>query len=425
VDREVIRRSRRTVRIAGQLAAVVLVAALAAAAPTSAPAATLTGQVVGEPYAAKKRAAVRVLLKARSARRAKLESPIGVLTVAARKVKGPRGKRIAARLLRVNDRFRTRTKVGRRARRAAYWRIGVRTLRVKKRSSVLSAAELQQLVSALRDDLSKLSATVLDLARYTAGGFASLHADLASLRADFSALRSEFTALAAQVAAVGAQLAALEARLAGLGDELQGVRDDVAALSAAVTALGAQLATLQAQVATLTADVAALSATLGSLSGQLGDLTNLGGSVEELLAGVAPGDIAAALADIGTLQADLATLEGVVGGPASGLVQQVNGLAGVVGGADSGLVAAVAALQASDLATASDITALQTSVADAERRLDGLEALVGGPGGLAEDVAALETTVGGAGSGLVQQVNGLQSDVDALCGPGSLLDALC
>lgn len=427
-------------RIAAHVAAAVLVAALGTPSALAAPAkkqrakvATLKGQVVGQPYTAGKRTAMPILLDAKSARRAKLKSRLGVLQLSAKRLKAPRGKRIAPGLLRVGDRVRARAKVRRAARRAGYWQLSTRRLEVRKRSKTLSAAELQDLVAALRTDLAKLGQAVTGLAGYTANGFRVLTADMAALRADLNALRSDFNALAAQVAAASAQLAALEAALraemaalgADLRAELQDVVDDVAALNAAVAAMGAQIATLQGQVATLTSDLAALSATVAALSGQLGDLGALAGTAESLLVGAAPGDLADALADIGALQTRLAAVEGVVGGPTSGLVQQVNGLSTVVGGAGSGLVGAVSQLQVADVAARSDITALESSMADAQDRLGDLETLVGGPGGLAADVAALEATVGNAGSGLVQQVDGLESDVGVLCGPASPLDALC
>ena len=423
-------------RTTGRVAAAVLIAALAACAPANAKKPTLSGYVIGAPYAAKKRTAVLVVLDARTARRARLESRIGELRLRARKVKVRRGSRIPATRLRVNDRFKARTKVPRGARRASYWQIGLRKLTVTKRSRTLSAAELEELVAKLREDLAKLAEALAAHAQYTAGEFQAVRSDMASLRADMNALRSDLTALSAELAAVSAQLAALETALqaqidalsddlAGLEQQLQAVLDDVAALDSAVTALGAQLSALQTDVATLTSDLASLTATVGALSGQLGDLSSLGGTVEALLTGAAPGDVADALDDIAALQSGLAAVQGVVGDANSGLVQQVNGLSAVVGDAGSGLVQAVGDLEAADLTTQADVAALGSAVNAAEGRLEDLELLVGGPGGLMADVASLETTVGDGSSGLVQQVNGLQSDVDVLCGPTSLLNALC
>src|SRR5688500_5960035 len=126
-------RSRRAfVRNAGQIAAAVLVAVLAVAAPASAEKTKLQGQVIGQPYAAKKRTAVMVLVDAKSARRARLKSRVGVLEVKARKVRAPRGKRIPAMALRTNDRVQTRLKLRRKARRAAFWQVATRKLVVKK-----------------------------------------------------------------------------------------------------------------------------------------------------------------------------------------------------------------------------------------------------------------------------------------------------
>jgi hypothetical protein len=420
----------------GWVAAIVLLVLLGMAAPASAKTAKLKGQVVGQPYAAKKGTVVPVLLVSKSAKRARLVSCAGALRVSARRVRVAQGQRLATMRLRIGDVVQTRTKVRGAARRPGYWQIDARKLKVTQRSGTLSPAELEELIAGLRGDLTRLTQAVAALAAYTSSRFEAVDADMAAVRSDLNALRSEFNALAAQVAAASAQLTAFQAslqaqidaltgELAGLETQLQDVVDDVASLNAAVSALGTQLATLQGQITTLTADLATVSATVSALSGQLGDLSNLGGTVEALLTGVAPGDIAGALSDIGTLQIDLAALQGIVGGPSSGLVQQVDALSTVVGGAGTGLVGAVSNLEAADVATAADITALEVSVADAESRLDDLETLVSGPGGIAADVAAIETTVGSVSSGLVQQVNDIQSDVNILCGPSSPLNALC
>lgn len=432
-------------RIGAQVAAVVLVAALGVSPAFAASSSkqrskrvALKGLVVGQAYALKKRTAVPVLLTPKTAKRARLKGRAGVLALRAKrvKVKGRKRTRIPTSRLRIGDRFRMKAKVRRAARRAPYWQVAARKLKVKKRSGTLSAAELQALLDALRADLAKLTDAVVGLAWYTADGFRLVGAELASLRADLNALRSDFATLAAQLAAVSAQLAALEndlqKQIDALGDDfaqlaaqLQDVLDDVAALNAAVAALGAELAALQGEVATLTGDLAALTATVDGLSAQLGDLSTLSGSVEELLTGVDPGDLAGALGDLSSLQADLAALEGVIGDSTSGLVQEVGSLSAVVGDAGSGLVQDVALLEAADLQTDADIAALQGEVDAAEGRLDSLEALVSGPGGIEDDLAALQVTVGDASSGLVQQVDGLQSDVDTLCGPTSPLDSLC
>ena len=301
-------------RNTGQPAAVVLVAALAAVAPGSAYAARLSGQVIGPPYAAKKGMSVLVLLNPKSSRRAKLKSPIGELRVISRTMKVAGGSPTATERLRVNDRFRTRAKVRRGARRTPYWRITSRKLKVTQRATTLSPAELEELVKGLRADLSKLSTTVEDLARYTAAEFLAVRADLASLRADVNALRSEFTSLSAQIAAMNAQLDALAGDVADLEAQLQSLAAELAALDAAVTSLAADLAALQSELADLSADLAALTATVGGLSGQLGNLGNLGSTVEQLLSGVGPGDLAGTLADVATLQSSVATLQGEVTG---------------------------------------------------------------------------------------------------------------
>jgi chromosome segregation ATPase len=241
-----------------------------------------------------------VLLNAKSSRRARLKTQIGELRVTARKVRVRGGERIATSLLRVNDRFRTRAKVRRAARRAAYWRIKSRKLKVTQRASTLSAAELQQTVEGLRADLAKLTKTVEDLARYTVAEFEAVRAEMASLRTDLTALRSEFTALSAELDALADDVAALQTQVQSLITDL--------------AALDAELDALQNDLADLTADLATLTATVGALSGQLGDLGNLGGTVEDLLTGLAPGDLTGALADVAGLQSDVVNLQSQVNG---------------------------------------------------------------------------------------------------------------
>lgn len=281
-------------RNTGQAAAIVLATALVAVAPANAHAARLKGQVIAPPYAAKKGTAVLVLLSTKSARRAKLKSRIGELRVISRTMKVAGGGRTATQRLRVNDRFRARARVRRAARRSPYWRVTSRRIKVTQRAGALSPAELQELVEGLRADLTKLSTTVDDLARYTVAQFEAVRAEMASMRADLSALRSEFTALSAQVAAMQSELDAVEAELD--------------ALAADVSALAAELDALESQLAGLSADLAALTATVSGL--------------EDLLTGVGPGDLADALSDVATLQAAVSDLQsdvGVLCGPTSPL----------------------------------------------------------------------------------------------------------
>src|SRR5687768_7579775 len=112
MGRGLFRRSGGPLKLAGQVAALVLVTALGVSAPASAKKAKLHGQVIGQPYTAKKRTAVLVLLDAKSARRAKLESRLGVLMVKAKRAKAGR-TRIATLHLRMSDHVRTRTRLRR------------------------------------------------------------------------------------------------------------------------------------------------------------------------------------------------------------------------------------------------------------------------------------------------------------------------
>lgn len=272
------------------LMALTLVAAPAPAA--AAKRATLKGQVVGQPYKAKKRIAVPVLLDQRNARRARLRSPLGVLLLPKRQkvaVKGERA-RIAPVLLRVGDRLRARARMSKKLRRAAYWRIPTRSFKITKRSATLGAAELQALFGTLGADLARLEVALTGLAKYVQGGFAVLDADMDALRGDLGALGTALQALEQRVAA-------LEAGLPGLESRLQAQIDT---LAAGLAALGTQVGGLETQVASLQAQLGALG----------GDVTGLEGDLAAIETAVA--DLAA---DVGELQSAV----GVLCGPTSPL----------------------------------------------------------------------------------------------------------
>src|SRR5215212_3577970 len=109
---------RRSMKLAGYLVALVVVAATIFAAPAGAArpkVRTLNGQVMAAPYVAKRKVVVPVLLDQRSARRARLRAPAGVLILkGAKKIKVARQRAgVAPALLRSGDRFRARSKVTR------------------------------------------------------------------------------------------------------------------------------------------------------------------------------------------------------------------------------------------------------------------------------------------------------------------------
>lgn len=267
--------------IAG-LASVALLGAPASA--HAAKAATLKGQVVGQAYKAKKRIAVPVLLDQRSAKRARLKSPLGVLLLPKKKVKvkGQRA-RVAPELLRIGDRMRARARLSRTARRAAYWRTPTRSFKVTKRSATLGAAELQALFGTLGGDLRELEAALTGLAKYVQAGFVALDGDMDALRGDLGALGTALQALEQRVAALEAGLPGLESRLQAQIDTLA---SDLAALGTQVGALETQVASLQSQlgalggdISSLEDDVAALQTAVAGLATDVGELQTAVGAL--------------------------------------------------------------------------------------------------------------------------------------------------
>lgn len=255
-----------------------VVPAPAAAAKTR----TLTGQVTAAPYVVKRTVFVPVLLDQRSAKRAKLRAPVGVLMLrkaSTVKVKGQRA-RVAPDLLRVGDRLRSRARVNKRARRAFYWRVAPKRFSLTKRSKALSSVELAALMEGVGTDLRRLDAALTALATYVRSSFTSVGGNLSALRTDLTAL--------------GTALAALEKRLGELEGGMPALE---ARLQEQIDSLGTSLAALGTQVTDIPAQIAALQATLTGLQGQLGGLE---------------GDLGGLEGDLGDLQSDLQALQGAV-----------------------------------------------------------------------------------------------------------------
>ena len=236
---------------AAHIAAVLALAGLAAPSAAHAKAAVLKGEVAGQAWRVGTKTVVPVLLSARSAKRAKLRSPVGVLVLSARSVRTPAGA-IRPLLLRPADRVKTRAKVRAGDRRASYWRIGARSLTVTKRSPTRSAAELEALVSRLRADLAALSKALTWLATYTQNGFVKHSADIEALRREITALKAQVAALAAEIRRMGGTLPTGTIPLGPGGtpsvDELV---KSVETVEGAVTGLGGTAGTLTGTVAGL------------------------------------------------------------------------------------------------------------------------------------------------------------------------------
>lgn len=212
---------------AAPIAAVLALAALAAAPTAHAKTAVLKGEVTGQPWRVGTKTVVPVLLSARSAKRAKLRSPAGVLVLKGRSVRTPRGA-IGPLRLRLADRVRTRTKIRSGHRQAPYWRIDARSLTVTKRSATLSAAELEALVAQLRSDLVALSKTLIGLATYTQNGFVKLNADITLLKAQIAALAAEIRRMGGTLPAGTIPLGAGGTPVVGeLGETVENVETDL------------------------------------------------------------------------------------------------------------------------------------------------------------------------------------------------------
>jgi prefoldin subunit 5 len=285
----------------------------------SAPAATRTlkGQVVGSAYQSGSRMVVPALLDARSARRARLRTPlVRLLVPRTSKVRVPGRTTVLPQYLRTGDAFSARAAVARSATRAAFPALPLRAgaLAVTRRGTTLSAAELQEQLGAL-------SAYVNQLTAYVLAQFADLRAQLAALRAD-----------------------------------LAGLRGSMDALSARLTQVEGSLGTLQGQLTTLVQQVSTLETQLQSLTTQLSAVTSDLAAVQQLLTGIAPGDLAQALSDI-------AALETLVGGINVGtLSAQVSALATKVGNVGStDLQTQVDQANATLAAVQQDLTFLCTS----------------------------------------------------------------
>jgi len=239
--------------------------------------------VLAAPFVAKKKVVVPVLLDQKSAKRAKLRVPAGVLMLKkGKKVKvaGQRA-RVAPALLRVGDRFRARSKVNRAAARAYYWRIGAKKFTLTKRSATLSPAEMIALLGGLGKDVARLDAALTSLATYVQMGFDKENADFAGVQSQLGALATALAALDKRVAAMEAGLPGMEARLQQQIDDLSG---DLAALKTQVGTLETQLGALQTQVGTLQTSLTSLQNEVDTLSGDVSTLKTQMATVQSGLA---------------------------------------------------------------------------------------------------------------------------------------------
>jgi hypothetical protein len=268
-------------------------------------AATLKGQVIGAPYPDGARTAVPVLLQSAIAKKAKLATPFALLSLTRTSKAAAAGGAVALDRLRIGDGFTVKGTVPKSARKSTYPKLKASGLRLTKRGSTRSAAELA-------DQLDQLTSYVSALGTYTVGQVVDLRSQLAGLRADLSTL--------------SALVRAIQASIPGLPAD---PTNTLTTLITQVSTLQSQLTTLTTQLTTATTDIAGLAAKL---------------------TGISPGDLAAALTQVSQLQAlvggvnvpalntQLATLLTNIGGTnASTLTGQIGSLQAALGTAQSQL----------------------------------------------------------------------------------------
>ena len=418
------------------LSLALLCASLTTAAQASA--AEIKGQVVGTPYVASAtRTAIPVLISKETARRAKLQSQIGVVIAARKKAVSAPGGSVLPGRLRLGDRFKAVTRVGSDARRALYPRLTLTSLAVTRRSKQLSVDELEELINITRRDLARLTDSVTGLARYTQNSLNALTGRVDGLRADVDALTADLAALKNQVGALALSLDSASNLLRARIDQVRAdLQPQVDALADALDALSALLGSC-ATPTSIVGRICGLETLLGGLDASA--VTNLISRVDDLssaLTGVVShltglslvGDLPAALTsqittalgELAGLQSTVAGLGGTVadmGATLGGLEDTVDTLTGQLGGVDVGALSTTVGNLLGTLGT--DPTGLNSDVlADLTGDVGTLQTQVTGILGnigavdiedLALDVSSLQgqlATVTGTVNGLCSTING-------------------
>jgi phage shock protein A len=355
-------------------------------------AAGMKAQVVGTPYAASAaRSAVPVLFSAQSARRNHLRSQVGVIVVARRTtLPSPDGGVLPGRL-RLGDRLVLTATVPKRVRRATYVRLDARKVRVVRRSTQLSTAELADLLAATRAQLLALSTRVDALDASTNARLTALESALGALRNDLAALRADVASLRTRLDALAA---GLDSAAVKLGAQVDQVRLDLQPQVTAVTSQATALAGLLGDCSTPSSVVGRLcgvetavaavdTSAVTSLTDRVTQISGaLTGTVSLLTGQTLTGDLPATLA--APVASALTTL--------AGLQTQVDGVASTV----------------SSLNT--NVGSLQTSVAGVQSQLGAVDATA-----LSSQVSNLITSLGADAAGLnPTAVSTLQGQVTTL-----------
>jgi hypothetical protein len=397
----------------------------------------VTAQVVGSPYVAGASSVVPVVLSSKSARAAHLRSPLGVFVVSRTAgIAAPAATVVRPGGLRVGDALKATVSIGSSTRSSFYPRMSASGLRITKRSSQPSTAEIEAILQQHAKQLAALAASLDDLSAFTRRGFADVDARLAALQSDIDALKAglrsvqgTLTDLAGQLTTARTDLlakinlvsATLQPQIDTLAGQLSGLVSTIGSCGPPATGLAGQVCTLQGQVSlltpvnlsSLTSRVDQISSALTTTVNQLTGLTLTG----DLPANLTP-QVSTLLTNLFGVQATVGTLQGDVGD----LGTRVTSLELLVGGVNVGtLSTTVSGLggQVSGLITTlgTDPTGLNSSV------LSGLQTQVTG---VQNGLAGLTTTVTGQGT----QLTALQGTVNTITGTTipaltSKIDTVC
>jgi hypothetical protein len=397
----------------------------------------VTAQVVGSPYVAGARSVVPVVLSSKSARAAHLRSPLGVFVVSRNaSIAAPAATVVRPGGLRVGDALKASVSVGRSTRSSFYPRMSASSLRVTKRSTQPSTAEIEAILQQHAKQLAALAASLDDLGAYTRRGFADVDARLAALQSQIDALKAglravqvNLTDLAGQLTAARTELlakidlvtAALQPQIDALAGQLSGLVSTIGSCGPPATGLAGQVCTLQTQVSLLTPVnlsslttrvdqiSSALTTTVNKLTGLTltGDLAaDLTPQVSTLLTGLfdVQGTVGTLQGDVGDLGTRVTTVEGLVGGVDVGaLSTTVAGLGGTVSGLVTTLGTDPTGLNSTVLGT------LQTQVAGLQTGLTGLTTTVTGQGTQLTTLQGTVNTLTGT------TIPALTSKIDTVC----------
>ena len=343
--------------------------------------AKLSGQVVGTPYTAGGQTAVPVLLTSNVLKRAHLASPSGVFLMSSSRPLSSTAGAIKPSALHVGDVFSATATVPRSERSAAFFRFGVKTLRVTRRTGTPTPAELQQQISSLGTYVAQIASAqnkklsdLASTANWLYGQSATLQGLLATLQkslgnmspAQIQQLVTDLTGNTQRITTLeqlvgGTDVVALKSSLDGViaelgsvpsGQTLQGQLNGLTGSLSTVSGLLGSVPsgqTVQGQLSGLTSSLSTTNTSLGNLSGLLGSVpsgqtlqgqlngvTSSLSTVSGLLGSVPSGQTVQG--QLNGLTSSVSTVSGLLGSVPSGqtLQGQLNTVSGLLGSVPSG-----------------------------------------------------------------------------------------